>query len=105
MLRKLLVLCLVTLVGITVAYAANTTSIQGKVTDSSGAAISNATVSLNRLDNHQCDSRNDGRRWPVYFQDVPSDPQIVTIEKSGFETFSQRLASGIRTVNHRRCYY
>jgi iron complex outermembrane receptor protein len=93
MLRKLLVLCLVTLVGITVAYAANTTSIQGKVTDSSGAAISNATVSLTDLTTTNVIHATTGADGRFIFRDVPSDPQIVTIEKSGFETFSQRLAS------------
>jgi iron complex outermembrane receptor protein len=93
MLRKLFVLCLVTLVGVAVAHAANTASIQGKVTDSSGAAISNAIVSLTDLTTTNVIHATTGADGRFIFRDVPSDPQLVTIEKSGFETFSQRLAS------------
>jgi len=49
MLRRLIVLCFLLFAGFAVAYAQETASIHGKVTDSSGAAIANATVSLTDL--------------------------------------------------------
>jgi hypothetical protein len=89
MVRRLLVLCLVLLVGVAVANAADTTSIQGKVTDSSGAAISGAIVSLKNLTTAKVIQATTDAEGQFVFMDVPSDPQLVTIEKSGFESFAQ----------------
>src|SRR5580692_5215920 len=91
--RRFLILCFVTLVGVAVANAATTASIQGRVTDSSGAAITNATVSLTDLTTTNVIHTTTGADGRFIFKDVPSGPQFVTIEKSGFETFTQRLAT------------
>jgi iron complex outermembrane recepter protein len=91
--RRFLILCFVTLVGVAVANAATTVSIQGRVTDSSGAAITNATVSLTDLTTTNVVHTTTGADGRFIFKDVPSGPQFVTIEKSGFETFTQRLAT------------
>ena len=92
MLRRLLALCLVLLVGVAVANAADTTSIQGKVTDSSGAALSGAIVSLKDLTTTKVIHATTDAEGQFVFTEVPSDPQLVTIEKSGFETFAQRVS-------------
>jgi iron complex outermembrane receptor protein len=92
MLRRLLALCLVLLVGVAVANAADTTSIQGKVTDSSGAALSGAIVSLKDLTTTKVIHATTDAECQFVFTEVPSDPQLVTIEKSGFETFAQRVS-------------
>jgi iron complex outermembrane receptor protein len=92
MVRRLLVLCLILLVGVAVANAADTTSIQGKVTDSSGAAISGAIVSLKNLTTAKVIQATTDAEGQFVITDVPSDPQLVTIEKSGFESFAQRVS-------------
>jgi uncharacterized surface anchored protein len=80
MLRRLLALCLVLLVGVAVANAADTTSIQGKVTDSSGAALSGAIVSLKDLTTTKVIHATTDAEGQFVFTEVPSDPQLVTIE-------------------------
>jgi iron complex outermembrane recepter protein len=80
------------LVGVAVANAADTTSIQGKVTDSSGAAISGAIVSLKNLTTAKVIQATTDAEGHFVFTDVPSDPQLVTIEKSGFESYAQRVS-------------
>ena len=92
MVRRLLVLCLILLVGVAVANAADTTSIQGKVTDSSGAAISGAIVSLKNLTTAKVIQATTDVEGQFVFTDVPFDPQLVTIEKSGFDSFAQRVS-------------
>jgi iron complex outermembrane receptor protein len=91
MLRRLTVLCVALLVGIAAANAAGTTSIQGKVADASGAAVPNAVVTLNDLTTNNVKHLTTGNDGEFDFRDVPSGPQLVTVEKEGFESFSQRV--------------
>ncbi len=93
MVRRILVLSLAMFLEVAVAYAASTSSIQGKVTDSSGATVANATVSLTDLTTTNVVHTTTGADGRFIFRDVASDPQLVTIEKSGFETFTQRLTA------------
>jgi iron complex outermembrane recepter protein len=90
--RKFLLLCLISLLAAASLHAADTASIQGTVTDSSGAAIRGAAVSLMDLTTQQVVHTTTSANGQFVFKSVPSDPQIVTIEKSGFETFTQRVS-------------
>ena len=90
--RRILALFLVLLVGVAVAHAADTASIQGKVTDASGAAIRGAAVSLTDLTTSTVIHTTTGAEGQFVFSEVPFDPQIVTVEKSGFESFTQRIS-------------
>ena len=92
MLRRLPVLLLAMLMEVAMAHATNTARIQGRVTDSSGAAISNATVSLLDLTTNQLIHTTTTAEGQFAIDNVPADPQLVTIEKDGFESFTQRLS-------------
>ncbi len=94
MVRRLIAFCIITLVGVAVAQAADTASIQGKVIDSSGSAISGATVSLTDLTTTNVIHTTTNAEGQFDFKNVSSDPQIVAVEKSGFESFSQRVSAG-----------
>jgi iron complex outermembrane receptor protein len=91
--RRFLLLCFISLVAVVSLDAADTASIQGTVTDSSGAAIQDAAVSLMDLTTHQVVHMTTGANGQFVFKTVPSGLQIVTIEKSGFETFTQRVST------------
>jgi iron complex outermembrane receptor protein len=90
MARKLFSFCMVVLVGLAVAHAANN-EIRGKVLDTSEAAIPNAAVSLTDLTTKTVTHSTTGPDGRFVFTDVPSGPQILSIEKSGFESFTQRI--------------
>ncbi len=99
MLRRLIVLCFLVFAGFAVAYAQETASIHGKVTDSSGAAIANATVSLTDLTTTNVVHTTTGADGSFVFRNVPDDPHIVTVAKSGFESFTQRVSpAGQHTI-------
>ncbi len=91
MLRRLLVPCLVALVGVAMAHAAGSISIQGRVTGPTGAAISNATVSLTDLTTTKVIHTTTNAEGQFEFKNVSSDQQIISIEKSGFESFTRRI--------------
>lgn len=79
------------LMGSTLSFAADT-KVQGKVVDAGGAAIPNAAVSLTDLTTSKVIHTTTGANGQFVFRDVPSDPELVTIEKSGFESFAQRVS-------------
>lgn len=74
------------------ARAQNLTGIRGKVVDAAGAAIPNAAVSLTDLTTNVVLHTTTGPSGEFSFDNVPADPQIVDVEKSGFESFTQRIA-------------
>ena len=76
-------------------------TVRGKVIDSSGAAVPNAAVSLTDLTTNKVVHTTTAADGGFAFTSVHPDPQIVTIEKAGFESFSQRLAPGATTLNAR----
>lgn len=92
--RKLIVLCLVLFVGISTATAANAARIDGKVVDASGAAVPNAVVTLTDLSTNKLTHTTTGNTGQFAFSDVSTGPQLVTIEKEGFESFTQKLVPG-----------
>lgn len=94
--RLLLVVCFLVagwMVTISAACSAQSvTAIKGRVTDAAGAAVPNAAVSLTDLTTNRAIHVTTGTDGQFVFQDVPLDPQLVTIEKSGFESFTQRIS-------------
>ena len=93
MIRKLIVCACValTLIGSTLSFAADT-QVQGKAVDASGGAIPDAAVSLTDLTTNEVTHATTGAEGQFVFKDVPPGPQLITIEKSGFETFTRRVS-------------
>ena len=91
MVRKWIVCVCLTLIGCSVSFAAGT-QVQGKVVDPGGAAIANAAVSLTDLTTNKVTHTTTGTNGQFVFSDVPAEPQLVTVEKSGFESFTQRVS-------------
>lgn len=94
--RRALVITCVAVVGcmmtaLTVCSAQNVTGIHGKVVDVAGAAIPDAAVSLTDLTTTKTVHATTGADGQFVFSDVRSHPQLVVIEKSGFESFTQRI--------------
>ena len=91
MIRKSLICVCMTLFACCFSFAAGS-QIQGKVVDTSGAEVSNAAVTLTDLTTQKETHATTGADGRFVFNDVPSDPQVVTVEKSGFENFEQRIS-------------
>ena len=89
--RSLLVVCL--FAGcVLITRGQNAGVVTGKVVDIAGAVIVNATVSLTDLTTGKVLHTTTGAEGRYTFSNVPSDPQLVTIEDSGFESFTQRIS-------------
>ena len=91
-LRFLVSISLTFCAGLCMGWAAASASVQGKVVDPSGATIPNAAVSLTDLTTNTVTHTTTGRDGGFVFRDVPAEPQIISIEKSGFESFTQRIS-------------
>jgi iron complex outermembrane recepter protein len=97
MIRKLIVCACLALIVTTLSFAAGT-KVQGKVVDAAGAAIPNAAISLTDLTTNKVTNTTTGAEGQFVFNDVPSGPQLVTVEKSGFEVFTQRVSPGTQRL-------
>ncbi|MGA8111005.1 MAG: TonB-dependent receptor [Acidobacteriaceae bacterium] len=71
--------------------AQSTNTIQGKVADVGGASVPNAAVSLTDLATNRVQNTTTGSDGEFTFTHVAHDPQLVTIQKSGFQSFTQRV--------------
>ena len=69
-------------------------SIQGKVTDAAGAAIPDAQVTLTNLATNKASHTTTGATGRFIFSAVTLEPQLVTIEKTGFQSLVQRVTPG-----------
>lgn len=72
--------------------AQSATKVEGKVTDSSGAIIPGAAVTLTDLTTNRAVHTTTGQDGQFSFNNVAHDPQIVSVEKSGFESFSEKVS-------------
>lgn len=72
--------------------AQDTNKIQGKVVDSSGAVVPNAAVSMTDLTTNVVTHVITEADGQFVFSDVAAGPKMISIEKSGFESFSQRIS-------------
>ncbi len=79
--------------------AQDSATIKGKVIDTSGAAIANAAVSLAAVATNTVMHTTTGADGEFVFDGVPAGPQLVTVEKSGFESFTQRIAPAERSTS------
>jgi iron complex outermembrane receptor protein len=93
--RLLLVACVLVAGCLTVVCnvcgAQNTTEIQGKVVDSSGAVIPQAAVTLTDLTTNTAVNATTGADGHFVFHEVSLHQQLLSVVKSGFENFSQRV--------------
>ena len=94
MVRKLVAVCFALFLAIAMGQAAGATSIHGKVADTSGAAVPNAVVTLRNLTTSNTIHTTTGPDGRFEFHDVSSGPQILRVEKEGFESFTQRVDPG-----------
>jgi iron complex outermembrane receptor protein len=74
--------------------AQSASEFRGKVVDGGGAAIFNAAVTLTDLTTNKVETTTTGADGQFVFAGVSRDPQIVSVQKSGFESFTQRLQAG-----------
>ncbi len=74
-------------------------SVQGKVTDAAGAGISNARVSLTDLATNRVLHTMTNATGEFSFSAVAAGSQLITIQKDGFESFTQRVTAGAHPVN------
>jgi iron complex outermembrane receptor protein len=81
-----------------IAQAAQTTALQGRVVDSTGAAIPGAAVSLTDLATSVTVHTTSGADGEFEFTSVRHEPHLLVIQKSGFESFTQRLAATAKSV-------
>ncbi len=86
-----------------VARAQSVTAVRGKVMDKAGAVIPNAAVTLTDLTTNTASHTITGADGTFEFENVSTDPQVVSIEKSGFESFTRHVTlskqSASTTVN------
>ena len=85
-----------------VCRAQNQTGIKGSVVDVSKAAIPGAAVTLTDLATNTEQHTTTGADGTYVFATVAHDPQLLTVEKSGFQSFTQRVTrstAGATTVN------
>jgi iron complex outermembrane receptor protein len=71
--------------------AQSTYKVQGKVADVAGAAVANAAVSLTDLATNSVQNVTTGADGQFLFAHVAHDPQMLRVERSGFEAFTQRV--------------
>jgi iron complex outermembrane receptor protein len=77
-----------------VCGAQSATEIKGGVVDPTGRAVANAAVSLTDLSSSKVVHTTTGADGQFVFSNVPSNPQLIAIEKAGFESFTQRVVPG-----------
>ena len=90
--KKLLFMFLVLLYSAPMALAQNSAVVNGKVVDTAGAVIPDAAVSLTDLATQKVLHTTTGQDGQYTFSGIPSNPQLVVIEKSGFQSFTQRVS-------------
>jgi len=82
--------------------AQNSAVVNGKVVDAAGAVIPDAAVSLTDLATQKIVHTTTGQDGQFSLSGVSPNPQLVVIEKSGFQSFTQRVTLGTQasvTVN------
>ena len=80
-----------------ICTAQDTRAITGKVSDSSGDAITGAAVSLTDLATQKVLHTTTGADGQYTVGGLSSDPELVLIEKPGFQSFTQRVSMATQT--------
>jgi hypothetical protein len=86
---RLLCLCCTLLSAAGLLYAADTASISGTVTDSSGAAIAGATVTATNVDTGVAVSQQTNGQGFYSFQNLPVGKYSLAVEQKGFKVYRQ----------------
>ncbi|WP_260703163.1 TonB-dependent receptor [Edaphobacter flagellatus] len=85
----LLLLLLTSTTGRLLAQAAGTASIQGTVTDSTGAAVANATVTLTQTATGTARTTTSDGQGVYAVPNFPVGPYSLSVTASGFQSFTQ----------------
>jgi hypothetical protein len=83
---------LIVFAGLRTGRAAEPVNVQGKVVDSTGAIIPHAVVSLTDLATNTVIHTTADSAGEFVFKNVLSGPKVISIEKSGFESFTLRFS-------------
>ena len=94
LLRRLVFFSLILLASLSTGWAADTNNVQGKVVDSTGALIPQAAISLTDLATNTVIHTTSDSAGEFVFKGVPGGPKLISVEKSGFESYSLRFAPG-----------
>ena len=89
---KVLLVCLFVISSAVFSDAQSAGQVTGKIIDAAGAAIPDAAVSLTDLTTNKLAHATTGQDGQFTISDVPPDPQLITIEKEGFQPFTQRIS-------------
>lgn len=81
-----------------ICTAQNSAEIHGKVLDSAGALIPNAAVTLTDLSTNKATHTTTGGDGQFVFHNVPAGPQVLAVEKSGFESFTEHVSRAQHNV-------
>lgn len=91
------------LMGVCLSSAQTETGVNGRITDTSGTAVPYAAVSLTDLTTSRTVHTTTDADGRYTFKGLSPDPILVTVEKAGFESFTQRVTltknSAATTVN------
>jgi iron complex outermembrane recepter protein len=90
--RSLMFFSLIFFTGLSTGWAADKGSVQGKVVDSTGAIISHAAVSLTNLATNTVTHTTTDAAGQFVFKNVLAGPKVISIQKSGFESFTLRIS-------------
>jgi iron complex outermembrane recepter protein len=90
--KKLLYVYLFLLMSTSIIRAQNTAVVNGKAVDAAGAVVPDATVTLTDLATQKIVHSTTGQDGQFSFTGVFPNPQLVVIEKSGFQSFTQRIS-------------
>ena len=95
--RRFIVVCGIVLCSLFCATARGivpprkTEQVQGKVVDATGAAIPSAAVTLTDLSTNISSHTTTGPNGTFAFNTVSAGPKVLSIEKSGFESYSEQI--------------
>lgn len=92
MIRKIVSVLALLCCSAMIAAAAPSGTISGKVTDSSGAALSGVVVSVTDLTSGAVVHTVTGSYGSFTFKNLANDAELVTIEKAGFEPFTKTVS-------------
>lgn len=97
MFRRMMICVCLALMGAMLSFAADT-QLQGKVVDASGAAIPHAAVTLTDLATNTMTHTTSNADGKFIFSDISTGAKILSIQKSGFESFSQRISPAAQSI-------
>ena len=97
--RSASLFCCAAVAFLAACHGQNSAELKGKVVDALGAVVPNAALSLTDLKTGTVLHATTNADGHFVITDLHLDPQVLTIEKAGFESFTQRLAAGTSTIN------